>query len=110
MLRKTFIRFYAGLLLLILSAAHVGQQVHIFTEDLQRFAAFSGDRMPDNGADSRVVAQCLVCSYHFFSFIEDIVPAHVFYAEQLAVLLPEATQCCCCDAVLHAQLRAPPVA
>lgn len=109
-INATFKRIYAALLLTLLVAAHGGQQVHIYTEDPLRFAAFSGDLMPDNGADSAVAAKCVVCEFHFFPFLQDADTGHVFYSRMLAVVLPEATRCKCCDAVSAVSLRAPPVA
>lgn len=57
---------YAYTLLLILLAAMAGQKVHIYTENPLHFAAFAGDRMPDNGADCGMVEKCVVDDYFFF--------------------------------------------
>lgn len=110
MIRTILKRIYATLFLLLLLTAHVGQKVHIATEDLQTFAAFSGDLVPDNGADSEVSQYCVVCHYEFFKYLEESQTPHVFYSELLAVLQPEATRCKCYQIAHLVYLRAPPVA
>lgn len=57
---------FAGSLLLILLAAIIGHKVHIFTESPLHFAAFCGDLVPDNGAQSGIVEKCVVDDYFFF--------------------------------------------
>ena len=44
----------------------------------------------------------------FFPYLAEIQPPHEFYAEVLAVLLPEATRCKCAAEVSLFSLRAPP--
>lgn len=105
-----FKRFYAGLLLLLLLAAHVGQQVHIYNEDPLHYAGFSGDLVPDNGARSGVSALCAVDNYYFFPYLEGLPHLHEFYFELLALLLPEATRCRLAMPITGVSLRAPPVA
>lgn len=65
--------------------------MHIYNEDPAHFAAFSGDLVPDNGADEQVVEFCIVDDFHFFPYLIEVQYAHQFYSEVLAVLLPEAT-------------------
>ena len=95
MIRYAPKRLYAALLLLVLLAAYAGQKVHIYNEDHAHFSAHCGDLVPDNGAHT----------------ILDIAPTvHSFYAEMLAVLLPEATRCKLYEQASGISLRAPPVA
>lgn len=103
-------RFFAGLLLLILLAAHVGQKIHIYHEDKAHFAAFSGDLVPDNGARSQVVERCGVDDFGFFPCLEQDRWAHCFYSGLLGVLPREATRCKCAVRVQGLSLRAPPAA
>lgn len=98
----------AALLLTILLAAHAGHKVHIYTEDPAHFAAFSGDLVPDNGAVERVVELCIVDDFNFFPYLAEVLPAHAFYSEVLAVIAPEATRCKCAVEVVGFSLRAPP--
>ena len=99
---------YAAFLLTVLLAAYAGQKVHIYLEDHAHFAAFSGDLVPDNGAAEQVVEFCVVDDFYFFPYLAEIQPPHEFYAEVLAVLLPEATRCKCAAEVSLFSLRAPP--
>lgn len=110
MMHKRFHKIYAALLLALLFAAHGGQQAHIYREDPLHFAAFSGDLVPDNGATEGVSERCIVDDYYFFPFLEEVQPAHTFYAAVLAVVRAEATHCKCCEALRIAPLRAPPMA
>lgn len=110
MAQKLLQRIHAALFLLLLLSVQVGWDVHVFTENPLNFAAFSGDLVPDNGADSGVSERCAVCNYLFSSYLHEDTTSHEFYSEVLAVLLPEATRCKCCDTVLCLSLRAPPVA
>lgn len=109
MIRDTFKRLYACILLLILMSAAVGQKVHIYMEDPLHFAAFSGDLIPDSGARSQIVERCLVDDFCFFPCLNPIVPPPVFYSEMLSTLLPGATCCKQASAVAGVSLRAPPV-
>lgn len=110
MIRTALKRTYAALLLLILFSANAGQKVHIYREDPLHFVAFSGALVPDNGADCQVVERCVVDDFCFFPFLEHTQPVHAFFAEVLAVLLPEATRCKQCAAMRGVSLRAPPAA
>ncbi len=103
-------RFYAGLFLLILLAAYAGQKVHIYSEDHAHFAAHCGDLLPDNGAHQIMVDRCIIDDFYFFPYLDAVQPAHSFYFEMLAVLLPEATQCRLSMPVPGVSLRAPPAA
>ena len=87
-------RCCAAFLLSVLLAAYAGQKVHIYNEDPAHFAAFSG----------------IVDDFHFFPYLLEIPYAHQFYAEVLAVLLPEATRCKCAPEISFFSLRAPPAA
>ena len=69
---------------------------------------FSGDLVPDNGAVEQVVEFCIIDDFYFFPYLAEIQPPHEFYAEVLAVLLPEATRCKCAAEVSLFSLRAPP--
>lgn len=109
-MQTTLKKIYAAQLLLILLSAYVGQKVHIYTEDLQNFAAFSGDLVPDNGATSAVTAHCPVCDYEFFKYLEKAEIPHVFYAALIAVVQPEATRCKCGVTERLLPTRAPPAA
>ena len=100
----------AAFLLSVLLAAYAGQKVHIYNEDPAHFAAFSGDLVPDNGAEQQIVEFCIVDGFHFFPYLREIPYAHQFYAEVLAVLLPEATRCKCAPEISFFSLRAPPAA
>ena len=110
MIRYAPKRLYAALLLLVLLAAYAGQKVHIYNEHPAHFAAFSGDLMPDNGAAEQVGEFCVVDDFHFFPYLLEIPYAHQFYAEVLAVLLPEASRCKCACEISLFSLRAPPAA
>ena len=110
MIRYAPKRLYAALLLLILLAAYAGQKVHIYNEDHAHFSAHCGDLVPDNGAEQQIVEFCIVDDFHFFPYLLEIPYAHQFYAEVLAVLLPEATRCKLCEQASGISLRAPPVA
>ena len=110
MIRYAPKRLYAALLLLVLLAAYAGQKVHIYLEDHAHFAAFSGDLVPDNGAVEQVVEFCIIDDFYFFPYLAEIQPPHEFYAEVLAVLLPEATRCKLYEQASGISLRAPPVA
>ena len=96
-------------MLLVLMVAFMGQKIHIFYEDDARYAAFSGDLLPDNGADSHVVAHCDVDNYLFYYCLLDAPMMHQFYVQMLAVVLPQPV--CCKQAVAHPtrSLRAPPI-
>lgn len=100
----------AAFMLAVLLAAHAGQKVHIYLEDPAHFAAFSGNLVPDNGADEQVVEFCIVDNFYFFPYLTDAQPPHAFYSEVLAVLLPEATRCKCADELPGFSLRGPPAA
>lgn len=108
MTRTTPKRIYALLLLLILLAAYTGQQVHIYGELPERFAAFNGGTTTDNGARCQVVQLHVVDNFCFYPFLTDAPVAHGFYAEELSVLRPAATQCKQAVAERGASLRAPP--
>lgn len=103
-------RLYAGLLLLILLAAYAGQKVHIYNEDHAHFAAHCGDLLPDNGAHTIVVDRCIIDDFYFFPYLDIAQPAHSFYSEMLAVLLPAATHCKLFEQEPGISLRAPPAA
>ena len=100
----------AAFMLAVLLAAHAGQKVHIYLEDHAHFAAFSGDLVPDNGAAEQVVEFCVVDDFYFFPYLDIAPTVHSFYAEMLAVLLPEATRCKLYEQASGISLRAPPVA
>ena len=100
----------AAFWLAVLLAAHAGQKVHIYLEDHAHFAAFSGDLVPDNGAAEQVVEFCVVDDFYFFPYLDIAPTVHSFYAEMLAVLLPEATRCKLYEQASGISLRAPPVA
>lgn len=108
MVRDALKRVFACTLLLILMSAYVGQEVHIYNEDLTRFAAFSGDLVPDNGAKSEVTALCKVCNYWFFPYLTDTSRAHSFYVADVVRLQPASTSCKLSETVRYASLRAPP--
>lgn len=101
-------RVFASTLLLILMSAYVGQEVHIYSEDLSRFAGFSGDLMPDNGAKSEVVNLCKVCDYWFFPYLTDTPHTHDFYVTDVVRLQPASTCCKLSETARRASLRAPP--
>ena len=100
----------AAFMLAVLLAAHAGQKVHIYLEDHAHFAAFSGNLVPDNGAAEQVVEFCVVDDFYFFPYLDIAPTVHSFYAEMLAVLLPEATRCKLYEQASGISLRAPPVA
>ena len=100
----------AAFMLAVLLAAHAGQKVHIYLEGHAHFAAFSGDLVPDNGAAEQVVEFCVVDDFYFFPYLDIAPTVHSFYAEMLAVLLPEATRCKLYEQASGISLRAPPVA
>lgn len=99
---------YAAFLLTVLLAAYAGQKVHIYNEDHAHFSAHCGDLVPDNGAHTIIVDRCIIDDFYFFPYLAEIQPPHEFYAEMLAVLLPEATRCKCAAEVSLFSLRAPP--
>ena len=100
----------AAFMLAVLLAAHAGQKVQIYLEDHAHYAAFSGDLVPDNGAAEQVVEFCVVDDFYFFPYLDIAPTVHSFYAEMLAVLLPEATRCKLYEQASGISLRAPPVA
>lgn len=100
----------AAFLLSVLLAAYAGQKVHIYNEDPAHFAAFSGDLVPDNGADEQVVEYCIIDDFYFFPYLHEIPYAHRFYAEVLALLMPEAVRYKCASEISLFSLRAPPAA
>lgn len=108
MTRTTPKRICALLFLLILLAAYTGQQVHIYLELPERFAAFNGGEMPENGARCQVVQLHVVDNFCFYPFLTDTPLAHGFYAEVLSMLCPAATQCKQATAERGVSLRAPP--
>lgn len=108
MIRLAPKRIFAGLLLLILLAAYAGQKVHIYNEDHAHFAAHCGDLVPDNGARQIMVERCIVDDFYFFPYLDGVEPAHAFYCQMLAVLLPEATRCKLFVTASCVSLRAPP--
>lgn len=110
MIRLRFKKYGAAFLLTVLLAAYAGQTVHIYMEDPAHFAAFSGDLVPDNGASQKIADRCIVDDFYFYPYLIQFQPAHVFYAEILAVLTPEATHCKCAAEVSCVLLRAPPAA
>ena len=93
MIRYAPKRLYAALLLLVLLAAYAGQKVHIYNEDHAHFSAHCGDLVPDNGAHTIIVDRCIIDDFYFFPYLDIAPTVHSFYAEMLAVLLPEATRC-----------------
>lgn len=109
MVRAALKKVFAYTLLLILISAYVGQEVHIYNEDLSRFAGFSGDLVPDNGAKSEVVSLCKVCNYWFFPYLTDTPHTHDFYVADVVRLQPALTCCKLSQRVRFASLRAPPV-
>ena len=96
MIRYAPKRLYAALLLLVLLAAYAGQKVHIYNED--------------NGAHTIIVDRCIIDDFYFFPYLDIAPTVHSFYAEMLAVLLPEATRCKLYEQASGISLRAPPVA
>ena len=102
-------RLYAALLLLVLLAAYAGQKVHIYNEDHAHFSAHCGDLVPDNGAHTIIVDRCIIDDFYFFPYLDIAPTVHSFYAEMLAVLLPEATRCKLYEQASGISLRAPPV-
>lgn len=109
MIRAALKRTYGCLLLLILLSAHAGQKVHIYREDPLHFAAWCGDLLPDNGAVAFVADRCIIDDFYFFPCLTITQYAHVFYAQILAVLLPEVTRCKAGASIRCLSLRAPPV-
>lgn len=109
MIRIALKRTYGCLLLLILLSAYAGQKVHIYREDPLHFAAWAGDLVPDNGADAFVAERCIVDDFYFFPYLTCAQHVHVFYAEILAVVLPQTTRCKAGAPVRGLSLRAPPV-
>lgn len=105
---RSYKRLYAFVLLLILLAAQTGHKVHIYLEDHAHFAAFSGDLVPDNGADERVAERCAVDDYGFFPFTEAAQPVHAFYRSAFVVVRPAGTRCKLAAARRGRSLRAPP--
>ena len=101
-------RLYAGIWLAILFAAHTGQVVHIYREDPQHFAAFSGDLVPDNGATSSMCERCIIDDFYFYPFLEQTPHPHVFYAEMLAIVPVGQTRCRIVETPRGISLRAPP--
>ena len=84
------------------SAAHGGR-------DAERVHA-CGDLVPDNGAHTIIVDRCIIDDFYFFPYLDIAPTVHSFYAEMLAVLLPEATRCKLYEQASGISLRAPPVA
>ena len=74
-------RCCAAFLLSVLLAAYAGQKVHIYNEDPAHFAAFSGDLVPDNGAEQQIVEFCIIDDIHFFPYLLELPYAHHFYAD-----------------------------
>lgn len=105
---ETFKRLFAGLLLTILLTAYAGRTVHIHTEKLVHFAAFCGDRVPDNGASCGVSERCIVDDFGFYPCPDIARPVMSFRAEALVVLRPEATRCRASEPAEGYSLRAPP--
>ena len=93
MIRYAPKRLYAALLLLVLLAAYAGQKVHIYNE-----------------AHTIIVDRCIIDDFYFFPYLDIAPTVHSFYAEMLAVLLPEATRCKLYEQASGISLRAPPVA
>ena len=110
MIRYAPKRLYAALMLLVLLAAYAGQKVHIYNEDHAHFSAHCGDLVPDNGAHTIIVDRCIIDDFYFFPYLDIAPTVHSFYAEMLAVLLPEATRCKLYEQASGISLRAPPVA
>ena len=110
MIRYAPKRLYAALLLLVLLAAYAGQKVHIYNEDHAHFSAHRGDLVPDYGAHTIIVDRCIIDDFYFFPYLDIAPTVHSFYAEMLAVLLPEATRCKLYEQASGISLRAPPVA
>lgn len=98
----------AGLLLVILLAANVGQKVHIYREDPAHFAALCGDLLPDNGASEEICERCIVDDFPFFPFLTQAVFVPRFRAEVLCVVRPAATCCKRVEPMRENSLRAPP--
>lgn len=108
MTRNALKRTYGCLLLLILLSAHAGQKVHIYRENPLHFAAWAGNLVPVNGADAFVAERCVVDDFYFFPCLTAVQHVHAFYAEILAVLLPQTTRCKAGASVRSLSLRAPP--
>lgn len=108
MTRTALKRLYAGLLLVILLAAHAGQKVHIYREDPLHFAAHCGDLVPDNGAKEQVCERCIVDDYFFFPYLAETGAVHLFYTGVLDVVPVAATSCKLAEEVRTISLRAPP--
>ena len=54
-----------------------GAEGHIYNEDPAHFAAFSGDLVPDNGAEQQIVEFCIVDDFHFFPYLLETLCAPV---------------------------------
>lgn len=108
MKRTASLRFFAGLWLVILLAAQVGQEIHIYCENPLHFAAFSGDLVPDNGAREQVSERCIVDDFYFYPFLEAEFPSHVFYAAPICGVVVVATCRKLAAESCSVSLRAPP--
>lgn len=92
----------------ILCAAGTGQQIHIYTEDPQHFAAFcpaDGTGTTDDGAFS---ARHDVDNYCFCPYMGAAVAEPEFRAVVLGVLETFVTSCRCGAVQRVLSLRAPP--
>lgn len=105
---KTIHRCYALVLFVLLVAARGGQIAHIYGEDPLHFAAFAGDRVPDNGATERVADLCGVDDFQLFSFFEEPLPAPRLRVVLLGTLPSAPTRCKCLPEERTLPLRAPP--
>lgn len=103
-------KIYACSLLLILLAAIVGQKVHIYTENPLHFAAFCGDLLPDNGAQSAVVEKCVVDNFCFFSCVCVAMPVFEAHFTVLSEQTYASTSSKQAGDIRLQTLRAPPVA
>lgn len=108
MKRTTLKRIHALLLLVILFTAYAGQQLHIYLERPEHFAAFNSDPAADDTARSRVVQQHVVDDFSFYPCLIETQFAPRFRAEVLAVVRPAATHCKRAHSEPGISLRAPP--
>lgn len=95
-------------MLAILCAASTGQQIHIYTEDPQHFAAFcpvDGAETTDDGAFS---ARHDVDNFCFCPYMGAAVAEPEFRAVVLGVLETFVTSCRCGAVQRVLSLRAPP--